>query len=106
MLALTVEYGRPPWIALVLAFSFGSYGLAKKKANAGAVESLVVETLVRLAGGARLHRLPDRDRRLDVRGATAPGTSLLIVGTGVVTVIPLLCFGGAATRIPLTHARA
>ena len=46
VLALTVEYGRPPWISLVLAFSFGSYGLAKKKANAGAVESLVVETLV------------------------------------------------------------
>ncbi len=46
VLALTVEYGRPPWVSLVLAFSFGSYGLAKKKANAGAVESLVVETLV------------------------------------------------------------
>ena len=46
VLALTVDYGRPPWISLVLAFSFGSYGLAKKKADAGAVESLVVETLV------------------------------------------------------------
>src|SRR6476469_4807821 len=46
VLALTVEYGRPPWISLVLAFSFGSYGLAKKKANAGAVESLVLETLL------------------------------------------------------------
>ena len=46
VLALTVEYGRPPWISLVLAFSFGSYGLAKKKANAGAVESLVVETMM------------------------------------------------------------
>ena len=43
---LTVEYGRPPWVALALAFSFGSYGLAKKKANAGAVESLTVETMV------------------------------------------------------------
>src|SRR4051795_880255 len=46
VLALTVEYGHPPWIALALAFSFGSYGLAKKKADAGAVESLVVETVV------------------------------------------------------------
>ena len=40
VLGLTVEYGRPPWVALILAFSFGSYGLAKKKANTGAVESL------------------------------------------------------------------
>src|SRR5919107_6325213 len=46
VLALTVEYGRPPWVALILAFSFGSYGLAKKKADAGAVESLVVETVM------------------------------------------------------------
>ena len=46
MVGLTVEYGRPPWVALVLAFLFGSCGLAKKKANVGAVESLTVETLV------------------------------------------------------------
>src|SRR4051812_29996789 len=46
VLALTVEYGRPPWVALILAFSFGSYGLAKKKADAAAVESLVIETTV------------------------------------------------------------
>ena len=52
VLALTVEYGRPPWIALVLALSFASYGLVKKKANAGAVESLVVETT--------MHALPSR----------------------------------------------
>ena len=75
VLALTVEYGRPPWISLVLAFSFGSYGLAKKKANAGAVESLVLETALHRAGRARLHRLPDGDRRLDLRHARAPGTS-------------------------------
>ena len=42
VVGLTVEYGRPPWVALVLAFSFGTYGLAKKQANVGAVESLTV----------------------------------------------------------------
>ena len=41
---LTVDYGRLPWVALVLAFSFGTYGLAKKSANVGAVESLTLET--------------------------------------------------------------
>ncbi|WP_340540830.1 EamA family transporter RarD [Nocardioides sp. GXZ039] len=42
---LAWDYGRPPWIALVLAFSFGTYGLAKKSANVGAVESITFETV-------------------------------------------------------------
>ena len=45
---ITVDYGRLPWIALVLAFSFGLYGFCKKQANAGAVESMAVETGVQL----------------------------------------------------------
>ena len=101
VLALTVEYGRPPWISLVLAFSFGSYGLAKKKANAGAVESLVLETalIAPVALGYIVFLMST--------GASTFGTEgtwhvVLLVGTGVVTVIPLLCFGGAATRIPLS----
>ncbi len=101
VVALTVEYGRPPWVALILAFSFGSYGLAKKKANAGAVESLVVETMVvsPVALGYLIF--------LMATGASTFGGNggwhvALVVGTGVITVIPLLCFGGAATRIPLS----
>jgi chloramphenicol-sensitive protein RarD len=101
VLALTVEYGQPPWVALVLAFSFASYGLAKKKANAGAVESLVVETLFvsPVAIGYIVF--------LTVTGASTFGGNggwhvALVIGTGLVTVIPLLCFGGAATRIPLS----
>src|SRR6478672_1643096 len=101
VLALTVEYGRPPWVSLILAFSFGCYGLAKKKANAGAVESLVVETLV---------VSPVAVAYLVFLGATGASTFgshgswhvALLIGTGVVTVLPLLCFGGAATRIPLS----
>ncbi len=101
VLGLTVEYGHPPWVALVLAFSFGSYGLAKKKANAGAVESLVIETSL-VAPLAFAYVV-----FLSATGAsTFVGNGglhvVLIVGTGVITVIPLLCFGGAATRIPLS----
>ena len=99
--ALTVEYGHPPWVALALALSFGSYGLAKKKADAGAVESLVVETLVvsPVAIGYIVF--------LMATGASTFGTNggwhvVLVMGTGLITVIPLLCFGGAATRIPLS----
>jgi chloramphenicol-sensitive protein RarD len=101
VLGLTVEYGRPPWVALILAFSFGSYGLAKKKANAGAVESLVVETLV--VSPAAIGYIGF----LAATGASTfashgAGHAVLIMGTGLVTVVPLLCFGGAATRIPLS----
>jgi chloramphenicol-sensitive protein RarD len=101
VVALTVEYGRPPWVALVLAFSFGSYGLAKKKANAGAVESLVVETLVvsPLALGYIVFLTATGASTFTSNG---PGHVALVVGTGVVTVLPLLAFGGAATRIPLS----
>jgi chloramphenicol-sensitive protein RarD len=43
---LTVDYGRPPVVALVLAGSFGTYGLLKKRADVGAVEGLAVETVL------------------------------------------------------------
>jgi chloramphenicol-sensitive protein RarD len=101
VLALTVEYGRPPWVALALAFSFGCYGLAKKKANAGAVESLVVETMVvsPVAIGYVLFLTATGASTFANHGA---GHVALVIGTGLITVLPLLCFGGAATRVPLS----
>lgn len=100
VLVLTASYGRPPWIALILAGSFGSYGLLKKKAATGALESLTTETAV-LALPAVLF--------LVVLGATGGGTATrsaghatLLVTAGVVTAVPLLLFGAAATRLPLT----
>jgi chloramphenicol-sensitive protein RarD len=101
VIGLTVEYGRPPWVALVLAFSFGSYGLAKKKANTGAVESLTVETMV-LSPVALGYIV-----WLSVTGSSnfanhGGGHALLLAGTGVVTAIPLICFGASATRVTMT----
>lgn len=101
VIGLTVEYGRPPWVALVLAFSFGSYGLAKKKANTGAVESLTVETMV-LSPVALGYIV-----WLSLTGSShfanhGTGHALLLVCTGVVTAIPLICFGAAATRVTMT----
>jgi chloramphenicol-sensitive protein RarD len=101
VLGLTVEYGRPPWVALLLAFSFGSYGLAKKKADAAAVDSLTVETLI-LAPVALGYII-----WLSVTGSShfsssGPAHALLLAGTGLVTAIPLICFGGAATRVTMT----
>ncbi len=98
---LTWDYGRPPWIALVLAFSFGTYGLAKKKASVGAIESLAMETaLIAPFALCFLAWLSTTD------GAhfTSEGTGhvLLLISSGVVTAIPLLLFGGAATRLTMT----
>ncbi|MCW2605335.1 MAG: Protein rarD [Frankiales bacterium] len=100
VLVLTVENGRPPYIALVLAFSFGTYGLLKKTARVGAVEGLAVETAV-LAPLAAVYLL------VLGGGGTAvsegPGHLLMLMGSGVVTAVPLLLFGGAAGRVPLTQ---
>lgn len=97
---LTWDYGRLPWVALVLACSFGVYGLAKKTANAGAVESLALEAvLLTPLAGAYLAWLAVTG------GATFAseglGHALLLTTTGVVTAVPLICFGAAATRVPM-----
>ena len=99
--ALTVSYGRPPWVALSLAFSFATYGLVRKQASVGAVEGLTVETL--LVAPVALVFLG----WLQVTGGSTalvdlPGHLLLLVSTGVVTALPLLFFGAAATRVPLS----
>lgn len=101
VVGLTVEYGRPPWVALVLAFSFGSYGLAKKKANAGAVESLTFETMVLapVAVGYIAFLVATGSSEFGPHGA---GHVALLVGTGAITAIPLICFGAAATRVSMT----
>jgi chloramphenicol-sensitive protein RarD len=99
--ALTVQYGRPPWIAIVLAFSFGTYGLMKKKANVGAVESLSVETLV-LAPIAAGYIFFLMSQGTAAVGSEGSWHLALVMTTGIVTAIPLLCFGAAATRVTLT----
>ena len=100
VVVLTVENGRPPWIALVLAFSFGAYGLLKKTAGAGAVEGLAVETAV-LAPLAAVYLLVLGGG--GTAGSEGPGHLLMLMGSGVVTAVPLLLFGGAAGRVPLTQ---
>ncbi|MET9206929.1 EamA family transporter RarD [Streptomyces bacillaris] len=101
VLVLAIGYGRPPWISLVLAFSFATYGLVKKKVNMGGLESLAAETAVLFlpALGFLLW--------LTATGAstfTAGGTGhwALLAATGIVTAVPLICFGAAAIRVPLS----
>ena len=99
-LVLTVDYGHPPWIALVLAFSFGTYGLAKKQAGAEAVESLTLETLL-VAPLALCYLAWLVAHNQSTFGTEGTGHALLLMSAGLVTALPLLCFGAAAIRVPM-----
>jgi len=100
VLVLSLDYGHLPWVAMVLAFSFGSYGLCKKTANVGATESLAYETAVIAPfAGAFLAWLGLQGQ--SSFGAHGVGHDLLFATTGVVTAIPLICFGAAATRVSM-----
>ena len=99
VIVLTVDYGRLPVISLILACSFGIYGLLKKKVPLDAISSLTAESAV-IAPIAVIY--------LVVLGSANTfttegiGHTLMILSTGIVTVIPLLLFGAGAQRIPLT----
>jgi chloramphenicol-sensitive protein RarD len=98
---LTFSYGQVPWISLILAFSFGIYGLVKKFVGIGAVASLTVETAA-LAPLALIFLLA-----WNVGGDAQFtqgnwGLVVLLILVGPVTAIPLLAFGAAANRIPLS----
>jgi chloramphenicol-sensitive protein RarD len=97
---LAVDYGHLPYVALVLAFSFGTYGLAKKTANVGAVESLALETMLiaPLAAVYVGYLVATGGSNFAAHGT---GHALLFVSTGIVTAVPLICFGAAATRVSM-----
>ena len=101
VVVLTVEYGRLPWISLVLAASFATYGVMKKQVNGGAVETLTVESAL-LAPVALGYLVLLQVQGGSTFGALGWGHSLLLVATGVVTVVPLLFFAASATRLPLS----
>lgn len=100
IVVLVVGYGQVPWIALMLACSFATYGLVKKLAGVGAVESMAVETCVTLLPAlAYVIFLAAAGRSTFV--SLGLGHALLLVGGGLVTMVPLLAFAAAAVRIPL-----
>lgn len=104
VVVLAFGYGRPPWIALTLATTFGLYGLAKNRmgAKVGALTSFAVETtlllpiaivqLVILAGFTQVQF-----------GHAGWWQSLGLAGYGALTAIPLILFGASAKRVPLSY---
>lgn len=101
VLLLSYDYGHPPWIALGLAPSFGLYGLVKKRAGVGAVESLSFETGV-LVLPALAYLIGLEVQGAGAFGHVSLGKEALLVGAGVMTALPLVAFGAAANRVPLS----
>lgn len=98
---MTIFASVVPWISLTLAFSFGTYGLLKKRTNAAPpFEGLFMETAF-VAAPALIYLAVLAGEGGDAFGSS-PTTTLLLVAGGAVTVIPLVLFAGAAQRIPLS----
>jgi chloramphenicol-sensitive protein RarD len=98
---LTVRYGSLPWIGLTLAATFATYGLLKKTARLNALDGFATETgLIALPAAAYLIFLGGQGG--GELGHTSAATTALLVGTGVVTALPLIFFAAGARRIPLS----
>ena len=100
VLVLTIDYGRLPWVALALALSWGTYGFIKKQLGLGALEGLGIETAI--AAPFYLAYLAWIGSQGNGHFTASPGLTLLLIGSGVVTAIPLLLFNGAGNRLPYT----
>lgn len=103
VLVLTLAYGRVPWIALGLAVSFGSYGFVKKRVGSrvDAISSLSIETavLTPLAAGVMIWLATTGDATLLSEG---PSHFWWMAAGGIITAVPLIFFGAAASRLPLS----
>jgi chloramphenicol-sensitive protein RarD len=101
VLVLTVDYGRPPWIALALAASFGLYGLMKKLVRVDAAPGLFVETAVVFVPALVVVGILERHGDAAF-GHAGVGHAFLLVSSGLATAIPLLLFAAATRRVPLS----
>ena len=102
VLVLTVDYGRPPWIAIVLALSFGTYSLAKNRVgrNIGALQSFTIESATVLP--IAIIQLIVVASFGPIMLLSGPMEAAVLIGFGIMTAVPLILFGAAASRIPLS----
>lgn len=101
VLIISISHGQFPWIAIILALSFGLYGLAKKLINVDSSVGLTLETLV-VTPIAVIYM-----GYLFINGSSSfltqsAGTDLFLIGAGAVTAVPLLYFAKGAQKIPLS----
>ncbi len=100
VLILTLDYGRPPWIAFALALSWGGYGFVKKQLGLGALEGLTIETLI--STPFYLGYLLFLAHQGNSHFGHGAGLTALLIGAGIVTGVPLLLFNGCSNRLPFT----
>ncbi len=98
---LTIDMGGLPWVSLVLAATFGTYGLMKKTVNRPPLDMLTIELMVILPLvlvflGTRL--INGQDALVSASGTEY----IVLLGSGLFTAVPLLCFAGAVQRVPLS----
>jgi chloramphenicol-sensitive protein RarD len=98
---LTASAGRLPWIGLVLALTFGAYGLLRKVASLGALEGLTLETMILAPAAAAGMATWWGGSATSFPGPDLP-TNLWLVGLGPATTVPLLLFAVAARRLSMT----
>lgn len=96
----TVDIGRLPWLALMLAASFGTYGLVKKQIGLPAAEGMFVESTM-LVLPALVYLILLAGHGDATVGTTSVAHTALIVLAGVMTALPLMSFAEAANRVPL-----
>lgn len=99
---LTWQGGQVPWIALVLAASFGAYGLMRKTAALGALEGLSFETLILFPFAMAYLTWVTLAGDNVFFTSTSDTTRYLLVAAGPITAIPLLLFASGARKIPLS----
>jgi len=100
VLIATIAYGAFPWIAVVLALSFGVYGTLKKLAGVGGLTSIAVETLLLLPFALLFVAIaPESHASI---AALTPLTTVLLLLSGIVTASPLILFTFGVNRLPLT----
>ena len=99
MLYLTFSFGVFPWVSLVLAFTFGLYGLLKKMVDMSAMFGLTIETMI-VTPVAAIYLFAFPTQTVSVNSLFS-GTGVLLIGAGIATAIPLLLFASGAKYIPL-----
>ena len=96
-----IAFGSVPMVAIALAFTFGLYGLLRKKVSLDAQTGLFIETLVMLPAAA-IYLLWIADSPTSDFALNSLTLNILLIAAGIVTTLPLLCFTGAATRLKLS----
>lgn len=98
---LTINHGTLPWIALILAVSFALYGLIKKIINVEPITGLILESSI-MSIFSLLFLIHLHNNSAGLFGHSSPLITLLLIGAGIVTSVPLILFSRAVTHLSLS----